>query len=308
MRAIATVVCTACAVALAAVSLPGPRTVARGATRTVRASATTRRTTATAVVDGRFVHPVTIGGLEIDPDPTDQQGAPLGLDLADAETDAGLTDGLETPSVVGFGLVTVTGATMPAGTPPLLDTPAWVAIASTSTAVFSCPAMTVPPSGSQPAPTDEPPVSSVGVYFGAVADGGPGAVVYRSAGALPCGGTAAAGITQAEADVPVAWQPGSPLGPTTTVTYQAPECAELDAVSTSGNVHTDVVTVTVTVRVPFDRARCTAVEPFTTTLPGSAQRPPGAPVPSLPSNVTLAHAALPTDLPPALLEPLLGAS
>ncbi|MGH8979734.1 MAG: hypothetical protein ACRDWE_01755 [Acidimicrobiales bacterium] len=256
-----------------------------------------------AVVDGRFARPDVVGGLEIEPDPTVLGSTPLGLRLAQAETDARLTTGLATPLVVGFGLVTITDAAMPAGTPPLVATPAWIAI-SPAPRAFSCPAMTVPPVTTS-SPASHYARISVGVYFGTVADGGAGAVVYRSAGTLPCeGGQAAAAVTRAVADVPVAWQVTGPAG-ATTLRYDAPVCATLDSVSTSGNVRTPVVTVTVTVQVPFDRAGCAAVATFTTTAAFvQTPAPAGAPVPSLPSDLTLAHSALPTGLSPALFGPL----
>lgn len=282
---------------------PGGRVVQDGFPAIVRAptgpSAAVSALTG-AVVDGRFVRTVTVGGLEVAPDPS-PAAAPLGLDLAGADELASLTEGLGTPQVVGFGQVTIAGAPPPSGMPALTRTAAWVAITPPGEAVFNCPAMTAPPASRPPRAGGHGVFRAV-VFFGSVASAGPGAVLYASTGSLPCGGTARASLSNADAAVPVAWRTAGPVGLSTPVSYRAPSCSHLETVSTAGNVRTGVTTLAITVTVPFDRAGCATVQTFTTTVraypPSTA---PGAPAP--PSHVELAPKPLPT-LPPVLVAPV----
>lgn len=254
-----------------------------------------------AVVAGRFVRPVTVGTLTVAPAPAGGPSAPLGLDGATARALASVTEGLERSSIVGFGLVSISGVSAVSGTPTFAGTPAWIAIGRPGT-VFSCPAITVAPTTS-PSPGDGHGVYPVAVFYGAVASGGPGAVLYESTGTLPCdGGTASPTLSAADADVPVPWSVSGPVGVTTPVTYEAPACARLEGVATAGTVHSGVYSASVTVEVPFDRTGCHSVQRFDATISVYPQTvAPGAPPP--PSRVVLEPAqvpALPAELTAAL--------
>jgi hypothetical protein len=256
-----------------------------------------------AVVRGRFVRRVSVSGLTVAPDPS-AGPRPLGIDRREARRLAALTEGLGRPKAVGFGLVTITGVTPQAGAGTMTRRPAWVAIAPPNGLAFSCPVMTVPPTttAQPPSPANGHGVYTAAVFFGSVAAAGDGAVLYQSTGLLPCGGTGKASLAQAHAAVPVAWSVVGPVGLTTRIEYQAPECSSLDSVAAGGTVTTGRYSVTVTVTVPFDRAGCGAVGTFTTTVsvyPQSAG--PTAPAP--PAHVALTPKPLPF-VPPALVAPL----
>ena len=130
---------------------------------------------------------------------------------------------------------------------------------------------------------------------------GRGAVVYDTGGTNPCGGPPVpASLAVAVAAVPVRWQQQGPTGLTTTIGYQAPQCARIASVSTGGNVHTGVYSAEVTVSFPFARTGCDAVKTFTTTV--SVYPPstgPGAPPP--PTSVVLVPSTAPDDVPPSLV-------
>jgi hypothetical protein len=255
-------------------------------------------TLAGAVRAGRFVRTVWIGGLEVRPDPA-AGTAPLGLDLAAASRLASLTTGLRTPTILGFGRVTLRGVATPAGAPRLVDAPGWVAVASLAGDVYNCPVRAVPQA---PALPGEHGIYEAAIFFGSVAGGGSGALLYNSTGLQPCGGLTGPSLATASAAVPVAWSVTGPVGLTTTVRYQAPVCSHVSSVSAGGNVNTGIYTATVTVSVPFDRTGCGAVSTFTTTVsvyPASAG--PTAPAP--PSRVILGPAPIPS-VPPALVGPL----
>lgn len=265
------------------------------------ATPATVSTLAGAVVRGRFVRPVHVGGLEVEPDDARRASAPLGLSLATATSYTRFTGGLGSPELVGFGRVTLRGVTPPPGTPSLDATPAWVAIAPQSSPL--CPVMRPPPPG---APTTTSPyrhgIFRVAVFFGSVARGGRGAVIYQSGGNF-CGASEGPRVQSAVAVVPVAWELTGPVGLHTTVRYQAPTCATSVGTSSGGNVLTGIFTANVQVKVPFDRAGCADIRSFTQVLTLSMQAP-GTPPP--PSQITLRHAALPS-IPHELIGPLAGA-
>lgn len=270
------------------------------ASTTTPGPATTVSTLNGSVVDGRFVRAVAVGGLEVAPDPS-ASASPLGLDLAAADRLASLTEGLTNPKLVGFGLVTLTGAggTPPTGAPTLTRTPAWVAIATTSHLAYNCPAMSGPPPTASPG---EHGAQKAAIFFGSVASAGRGAVLYQSAGTLPCGRTVGPSVSAADAAVPVAWRPAGPVGRTSWVSYQAPTCSRLDSVSAAGSGNSGIDTVTVNVTVPFDRTGCAGVETFTTTV-AVYPRPPGPGSPPPPARVVLVPKPLP-PVPPVLTSPL----
>lgn len=173
---------------------------------------------AAAVVGGRFVTPMTMGGLTIAPPPAGTPAAPLGLDLAEATTYVGYTSGVgavpkpaSSIPTVGFGLVTVEGVAAPGGTPILHETPAWVGIVlGVNQGAFSCPAERIPAS---PAGPFEPEDRAV-IFSG---NGGRGAVLYDTGGSSPCGPSVlSASLKIAQALVPVPWQQLSPPVATST--------------------------------------------------------------------------------------------
>ncbi len=258
---------------------------------------------ATAVVRGRFVVPVTMGGLVIDPAPPQTPPAPLGLDQPAATTLVGYTSGVgvlgpaDARPTVGFGLVTVRGVAPPAGTSALDESPAWVGIVlGVNQGGFSCPAMRT---SSAPGPLV--PEDRAVLFTGA---GGRGAVLYDTGGSSPCGGsTVPPSLREATATVPVRWQQQGPAGLVTTVSYQAPECARTSGVATGGNVHTGVYHAEVDVTFPFARSGCDAVKTFTTTVtvfPPDAG--PGAPPP--PTTVVLLPSTAPDAVPASLVGPV----
>ncbi len=259
-------------------------------------------TLASAVVGGRFVAPVTAGGLTVDPAPATSP-APLGLDRAAAASLVGYTNGvgvLGPPGArptVGFGLVTVRGVTSPAGTSALDETPAWVGIVlGVNQGAFNCPAMRTVPSSGPVVPEDR------AVLF--TGEGGRGAVLYDTGGSSPCGGSPRPpSLEEATATVPVRWQRQGPAGLVTTVSYQAPACAHLEGVSASGNVHTGVYHAEVDVTFPFARTGCDGVKTFTTIVsvfPPDAG--PGAPPP--PTTVVLVPGTAADAVPPSLVGPV----
>ncbi|MHB8290454.1 MAG: hypothetical protein ACYDEY_14720 [Acidimicrobiales bacterium] len=287
--------------------------------RTTRMSASP----ASAVTDGRFVRPVTIGGLRIEKAPPSRQASPLGLDLAEAKRYVGLTGGLlPGRQVVGYGLVTLTGVAIPTGTPArpqplpafvtrrvaiptgtpaLVARPAWVGIVLPAPYAVNCPAEKIPqrPSPSSPLGSAKPAFHAIEqavVFYG---QGGRGALLYSTGGSLPCGaGTIGPRASAADALASVAWQKLGPTSASTTISYKAPVCSILQGVSSNGNVHTWVITVNVTVSFPFNRTGCRAVKRFTTTFdpypPSSARQSP-------PGNVTLLHSPAPAFTPPELI-------
>ncbi len=256
-------------------------------------------TVTAAVVGGRFVAPVTLGGLTVDPAPARTTLAPLGLDRAAAARLVTYTGGIgvlgppDPVVTVGFGLVTLRGAARPAGTPVLQRTPAWVGIVlGVNGGAYNCPAERAAVARGPVVPEDR------AVLF--TGQDGRGAVLYDTGGSSPCGGSPIPPTRSvAMAVVPVAWRQLGPAGPTTTVSYQAPQCAQLSGVSASGDVRTGVYHVEVDVTFPFARTACDAVKTFTTTVtvfPGSVG--PGAPSP--PTTVVLVPSSAP-DAVPALL-------
>jgi hypothetical protein len=276
----------------------------------------TRDGLAGMVVGGRFIHPFVIGGLRVTPLTGTHQDAPLGLDLAEVDEYVAFTGGLvggaqaSGQQIVGSGRVTLTGVTTPTGTPVLRGRPAWIGIVlgRPDPGGYNCPLEEAPTPRDSDHPSSDPgaatfhPIDSAVIFYGMR---GQGAVLYRTGGSNPCGGSTGPKTTAAYAEVPVPWmQLGSP-GLATSIGYRAPACAQLFGVGTGGNVHTGVFSVNVTVVVPFDRTGCGAVKRFTTTVtvfPFDAG--PGAPPP--PSRVALQHDPLPGSVPPSLVGPMAG--
>jgi hypothetical protein len=269
-----------------------------------------------AVVGGRFIHPIFIGGLRVTPLAGTHRAAPLGLDLAEAKEYAALTGGLANGApasgqqIVGYGSVTLSGVTPPTGTPVLRGRPAWIGIVlgSASTEGYNCPseqATTPRAAGHSPSGLGArtyQPIDSAVIFYGMR---GQGAVLYRTGGSKPCGGFTRPRVTVAYAEVPVPWaQLGSP-GLATSIGYQAPACAQLFGVGTGGNVHTGIFSVSVTVVFPFDRTGCRAVKRFTTTATVFPVDPgPGAPPPA--TRVVLQQDPVPASIPPSLVGPIAG--
>ncbi len=254
------------------------------------------------IVDGRFVHPVTIGGLHIVPANSYRGSAPLGLNLATATSYAGFTGGISWlgKKIVGWGIVTLSGVTMPSGTPILTNRLAWVGIAlGTNTGVYNCPAMTAPITPRKFIPSD-----AAVIFYG---QNGEGAITYNTGGSDPCGdGTSGPGVAIADAVVPVAWHQVTPASLYhSVIAYQAPVCAHSDGTDGSGNMKTGVNTINVVVSFPFDRIAfgCQAVKQFTTTVFLYPSNPgPGAPPP--PSRIILEHSTAPAFVPPSLVGPI----
>ena len=252
-----------------------------------------------AVVAGRFVRGVVVGGLSVSP--LSGGGArPLMLSSSLAAAYVGITGGLASGRrLVGYGSVTLRGVSLPAGTPPLIGRPAWVGIAYASTrpVAYSCPAMV---SGTPPGSSGAPqPIDTAVVFYG---NGGDGAVLYSTGGSLPCGGTAKPAVSPADGLVSVPWQQAGPVGLSTRISYVVPSCASLSGVDAGGNVNTGIYKVDVTVAIPFDRAGCKSVVTRTTTVnvyPPDAG--PGAPPP--PSSVILEHSSLPELAPQGFRPP-----
>ncbi len=268
-----------------------------------------------SVRGGRFIHPIVVGGLRVTAIAGRLRGAPLGLDWAEAKEYVALTGGLADGApasgqqIVGYGRVTLTGVTTPAGTPVLHDRPAWVGVSlGRSTPVANgCPAERTSlqsashlPSG--PDTKTVHPIDSVVVFYGM---GGRGAVLYRTGGSKPCGGTAGPNATIADAEVPVPWAPIGPPGLVTPISYQAPACARLFSVAASGNVRVGIFSVAVTVAFPFDRTGCGTVKRFVTAVTVFPPHPgPGAPPP--PSRVELQPVPMATSIPRDLVGPIAG--
>ena len=301
-----------CGLLLAACSSPSLGAPGPPARQLAPEAVTAPAELAAAVVDGTFVRPVAVGGLVVEPPAGRPPAAPLGLDLATAQEYVALTGGIGTEAMgtgyqaVGYGDVTLTGVNLPAGTPTLHAWPAWVGISlgGASSVAYSCPAEIAPPRTTRP-PTGrtspDHPIDSAVIFYG---PRGRGAVLYRTAGAEPCGeGTAPPSVAAATAVVPVPWQLAGPVGLVTKVSYVAPVCASLSGVGGSGNVRTGVFTASVTVTFPFARSGCGAVSRFETTVSvGPVGSPPGAPAP--PSHVVLEHAPIPPSVPPGLVGPI----
>jgi len=266
---------------------------------------------AAADVGGRFIHPFVVGGLRVTPGTGHHRDAPLGLDLAEAEKYVALTRGLADgepasgQQIVGYGRVTLTGVAPPDGTPVLRGRRAWVGIVlGTSRPLAFCPMHRVPPRGgghssSGPAATTFQPIDSVVIFYGR---DGRGAVLYRTGGSSPCGGTTRPRVTVADAEVSVPWVQIGPAGLVTSIGYRAPACALLFGVGSSGNVRTGFFSVGVTILFPFDRTGCRSVKRFTTTVtvfPPNA----GPDTPTPPNRVVLRHAPVTTSIPPSLVGP-----
>lgn len=249
-----------------------------------------------AVVDGRFVRPVTYGGLTIDPARSRASGSPLGLDPSEAAAFLGYADALEgfTP-VVGFGLVSVRGVTAPGGTPRLEKIPAWVGVVlGVNLGPVNCP-LEVNAQPSEPVR----PEDRVVVLYG---EHGRGGVLYDSGGSSPCGGAPIpASLTAALATVPVRWSQDGPIsGGGATVSYVAPRCATLSGVSSDGGPG-GATTVEVTVSFPFARTRCGPLRTFSTPV-HLFPTGPGAPPP--PPVTELVESPAPERVPSALVGPI----
>jgi hypothetical protein len=275
----------------------------------VRVAATTHSTVPVTagtpvVVNGRFVKKVVVGGLSVSP--LAGGGArPLGLDASLAASYVRITGGLaggvaDGRQVVGYGSVTLTGVSMPAGTSALSATPAWVGIAYAGTrpeAVYSCPDMHAPYGKGGP----YRPVDTAVVFYGT---GGDGAVLYSTGGSLPCGtGYSKPSVSLADGLVSVPWQQVGPAGLSTTVAYTVPSCATLVTAGGGGNVRTGIYTIDITVAIPFDRAGCSNIVSRTTVVRvfPSNIGPPGGPTP--PAHVVLEHSIWPAFAPQGFRPP-----
>jgi len=254
---------------------------------------------------GAFKQPFRIGGLQVLPFAS-RHSSPaiiLGLDHRTATTWARFAGvawlNFKNGSlVVGSGLVTLTGAQLPSGLPPLQNTPAWIAFDPISSTrhpgAINCPAMHILPS----APPLLGPIEQVLVLYGSSAQH---ALLYSTKGSLPCGGTAAPKVQLPSALLPVPWRLSGPVGLSTPVHIKIPACAHLETVSADGNVRTGRYMVSVTVSVPFNRPlSCSARTLLSTTImvypPDLAGHPsPGNPSP--PRTVILEHAPLPPATP-----------
>ncbi len=245
-----------------------------------------------AIVNGRFAQKVVIGGLSVSP--LAGGGArPLGLNASLATSYVRITGGLAGGwQVVGYGSVTLTGASMPAGTPTLSATPAWVGIAYASTMqAYHCPAM-LPPSSGKSGPYR--PVDTAVIFYGT---GGDGAVLYSTGGSLPCGsGYSKPSVSLAAGLVSVPWQQVGPAGLSTAVKYAVPSCATLVSSGGGGNTHTGVYKIDITVAIPFDRTGCSNIVSRTTVVkvfPSNVG--PGGPTP--PTHIVLEHSPWPAFAP-----------
>ena len=191
--------------------------------------------------------------------------------------------GSHAQAILGYGLVTLSGSTLPGGTSPLDRRGAWVGI--TWGGATSCPAATVPPGGSSSSRASYRQIFTAVVIYG---QGGDGAIVYTSRG-TPCGGPPTGPtVTAAREVLSVPWQQTTPLhNGSVRVTYRAPSCATLFSTASGGNMGTGKFTLTVEVTVPFDHASCRTTTDTTSIRLFPSPAPPGAP--AVPSHPTLGH-------------------
>ena len=242
---------------------------------------------ASAVAGGRYTTIVAMSGLQVSPPATSATSEHLGLTWAQAATVFAATSavqGSHAQAILGYGLVTLSGSTLPGGTPPLDRRGAWVGI--TWGGATSCPAATVPPRGSSSSRASYRQIFTAVVIYG---QGGDGAIVYTSRGTPPCGGQMTGPtVTPAREVLSVPWQQTTSLhNGSVRVAYQAPSCATLFSTAGGGNMGTGKFTLTVEVTVPFDRASCRTTTDTTSIRLFPSPAPPGAP--AVPSHPTLGH-------------------
>ncbi len=240
-----------------------------------------------AVAGGRYTTIVEMSGLQVSPPATSTSSEHLGLTWSQAAVLFAATSavqGSHAQAILGYGLVTVSGSTLPAGTPPLDRRAAWVGI--TWGGITSCPAATVPERGSSSSTASYRQIFTAVVIYG---QGGAGAIVYRSRGTPPCGGPMTGPSTTAAREVvSVPWQHTTSLyDGSVRVSYQAPSCATLFSTAASGKIGTDKLTLVVELTVPFDHASCRTTTDTTSIRLFPSPRTPGAPAVS--SHPTLAH-------------------
>lgn len=248
---------------------------------------------ASAVAGGRYTTAVAMSGLQVSPPATETASEHLGITWAQAAALFGASSavqGSHAQAILGYGLATLTGSTMPVGAPLLERRGAWVAITWGGTT--SCPAAAVPRKGSSPGRDSFHQIFTAVVIYG---QGGNGAIVYRSRGTPPCGGQMTGPtVTPARAVLSVPWQQATSLHDgSVRVSYQAPSCATLFSTGGVGNMGTGTFTLTVEVSVPFDYSGCRTTTDTTTIslFPSPVlSAPPDAP--AVPTHVTLAHGAI----------------
>lgn len=240
---------------------------------------------ASSVAGGRYVRAVRISGLLVAP-AGGGAAAHQGLTWRQAAALFEATSqilGSHAGAVLGYGLVTLSGRSLPPRVPRLARRGAWVGITWGGSA--SCPADSTPrPPGS---PAAGRPVFTAVVIYG---DRGNGALVYSSRGVGPCGGPPqgpSAALAREALSVP--WRQLGPVrGGDVRVSYRAPACARMFSTSAAGDVHGGPFTLTVEVTVPFDRSACPGVAVRSTAI--GLFPPFGAPgLSSPPPRVSLVH-------------------
>ncbi len=272
----------AAALGLAACGSPGA-----GVAHVVSPAVSAPGPSPSAVAGGRYTTIVEMSGLQVSPPATSTASEHLGLTWSQAAALFAATSavqGSHAQAILGYGLVTVSGSTLLAGTPRLVRRAAWVGI--TWGGITSCPAATVPPRSPSPSTASYRQIFTAVVIYG---QGGAGAIVYRSRGTPPCGGPMTGpSITAARDVVSVPWQQTTSLhGGSVRVSYQAPSCATLFSTAASGNTGTGKLTLTVELTVPFDHASCRTTTDTTSIRLFPSPAPPGAP--AVPSHPTLGH-------------------
>ncbi|MHB1712570.1 MAG: hypothetical protein ACYCV7_14430 [Acidimicrobiales bacterium] len=244
-----------------------------------------------AVGGGRYVEIVSMSGLEVAPPAAGSAAKHLGLTWGQAAAlfeSTSAVQGSHAHAILGYGLVTLAGSSLPAGTPPLDRRRAWVGI--TWGGATNCPAGGARPGRSSTSNGSPRQSFTAVVIYG---EGGDGAIVYTSRGTPPCGGPPTEPTATAAKEVlAVPWrQVGQMHNGAVTVSYSSPACAMLFSTSASGDTHGGAFTLTVEVAVPLDRSGCKATADRATTVrlfPASTV--PGAPAFS--KQVKLAHGSI----------------
>ncbi len=242
---------------------------------------------ASAVAGGRYTKIVAMSGLQVSPPTTSATSEHLGLTWAQAATAFAATSavqGSHAQAILGYGLVTLSGSTLPGGTSPLDRRGAWVGITWGETT--SCPAAAVPPAGSSTSRASYHQIFTAVVIYG---QGGDGAIVYTSRGTPSCGGPQTGPtVTAAREVLSMPWQQTTPLhNGSVRVSYQAPSCATLFSTASSGNMGVGKYILTVEATEPFDHASCPTTTHTTSIRLFPSPVPPGAP--AVPSHTTLGH-------------------
>lgn len=243
--------------------------------------------TPNAVAGGRYAQIVSMSGLEVAPPAAGTTGRHLGLTWAQAAAlfeATSAVQGSRAHAILGYGLVTLTGSPLPAGTPALDRRGAWVGI--TWGGATSCPAETSSSTSASPGSRSHRQIFTAVVIYG---EGGDGAIVYSSRGRPPCGGALTGPTVGAAGEVlSVPWRQTTPLhGGAIHVSYRAPGCATLFSTAGDGNIRTGQLTLAVEVTVPFEHAGCRTTTRTTSVRLFPASTAPGAPV--APTHVALSH-------------------